>query len=132
MAGFGDDNLPYVTLTYTNGHGYNMTFEVDTSKTDPEVSRVDLTGVDLKKWDWARPVGIPRKSETHGGDDVPIYAIGPMAWLLGGVHEQNYIAHALAYASCVGDNKDHCNHSNSKIPSNVLIVMIFVFLKICL
>jgi alkaline phosphatase len=31
-----------------------------------------------------------------------------MAHLFHGVHEQNYIAHVMAYASCVGQNKEHC------------------------
>jgi len=48
-------------------------------------------------------------SETHGGEDVAIYANGPMSHLFQGVQEQSYIAHAMAYASCVGSNKDHCS-----------------------
>jgi len=31
-----------------------------------------------------------------------------MAHLTHGVHEQHYIAHVMAYAACVGDNKKHC------------------------
>ena len=41
--------------------------------------------------------------ETHGGDDVAIYARGPMSHLFQGVHEQHYIAHVMAYASCIGE-----------------------------
>ena len=39
-----------------------------------------------------------------------IYARGPMSHLFHGVHEQNYIAHVMAYASCVGDysSPDQC------------------------
>jgi len=33
---------------------------------------------------------------------VAIYARGPMSHLFHGVHEQSYIAHVMAYASCVG------------------------------
>ena len=47
--------------------------------------------------------------ETHGGEDVAVYARGPMSHLFHGVQEQNYIAHAMAYASCVGSNKKHCS-----------------------
>ena len=47
--------------------------------------------------------------ETHGGEDVAIYATGPMSHLFHGVHEQSYIAHVMAYASCVGPNTGHCD-----------------------
>ena len=53
---------------------------------------------------------VPLYSETHGGEDVGIYARGPMSHLFHGVHEQNYIAHVMAYASCVGpyNSPDQC------------------------
>jgi alkaline phosphatase len=35
------------------------------------------------------------KSETHGGEDVAIFANGPMSFLLDGAFEQNYIAHVM-------------------------------------
>jgi len=38
---------------------------------------------------------VPRKSETHSGEDVAIYARGPMAHLFHGTHEQNYIARVI-------------------------------------
>lgn len=41
--------------------------------------------------------------ETHSGEDVPIYAMGPMSFLFEGTVEQNYIAHAMAYSACIGD-----------------------------
>ena len=40
---------------------------------------------------------------------MAIYATGPMSHLFHGVHEQNYIAHVMAYASCVGPNTGHCD-----------------------
>lgn len=36
-----------------------------------------------------------------------------MAHLLHGVHEQNYIPHVMAYASCIGANLDHCALASS-------------------
>ena len=44
--------------------------------------------------------------ETHGGEDVGIYALGPMSHLFRGVMEQNVIAHVMAHAACIGDYKD--------------------------
>ncbi len=42
------------------------------------------------------------RSETHGGEDVAIYARGPMGHLFEGTVEQSYIPHAMAYAACIG------------------------------
>ena len=36
--------------------------------------------------------------ETHGGEDVPLYADGPQAHLLRGVLEQHVIFHVMAEA----------------------------------
>ncbi|NXL86806.1 PPBT protein, partial [Alectura lathami] len=52
---------------------------------------------------------VPLRQETHGGEDVAVFARGPMAHLLHGVHEQNYIPHAMAYAACIGPNRAHCS-----------------------
>ncbi|GFV85283.1 hypothetical protein TNCV_929131 [Trichonephila clavipes] len=58
--------------------------------------------------DYLQQATVPRSTATHGGEDVGVYAIGPMAHLFTGVYDQNYIAHAMAYAACIGRNKDHC------------------------
>lgn len=48
-------------------------------------------------------------SESHGGEDVPIYASGPMSHLIHGVKEQHYVGHVMQYASCVGRYSDNCD-----------------------
>lgn len=50
---------------------------------------------------------LPRY-ETHGGEDVPVYATGPGSHLFSGTIEQTYIAHAIAYAACIADDNSHC------------------------
>lgn len=58
--------------------------------------------------------------ETHAGEDVPVYSRGPHANLLSGVFEQNYIAHVICYAACIGPHATYCNNdakSNSGTPS---------------
>lgn len=55
------------------------------------------------------PSTLLLSSETHGGDDVGIFASGPWAHLLSGVVEQNVIPHVMAYAACVGDGETSCN-----------------------
>lgn len=46
--------------------------------------------------------------ETHGGEDVPVYAIGPGSHLFSGTVEQTYIAHAIAHAACIAEDNSHC------------------------
>ena len=57
------------------------------------------------------PAGVPFEPgyETHSGEDVAVYARGPMAHLFKGVREQHFVAHAMMYASCVGSNQELCN-----------------------
>lgn len=54
------------------------------------------------------PSNAPLKSETHGGDDVGVFALGPWSHLFTGVYEQNIIPHVMAYASCIGNGLSAC------------------------
>ena len=49
---------------------------------------------------------VPNYYETHGGEDVSIYASGPMSHMIRGVMEENVIAHVMAYAACVGEYEE--------------------------
>lgn len=49
------------------------------------------------------PATVPLSSETHGGDDVGVFAVGPHSHLFTGVIQQNLIPHMMAYASCLGE-----------------------------
>ncbi|KAK2496745.1 hypothetical protein MC885_012820 [Smutsia gigantea] len=51
--------------------------------------------------------------ENISAVDYAVFAKGPMAHLLHGVHEQNYIPHVMAYAACIGVNRDHCASASS-------------------
>ncbi len=41
---------------------------------------------------------VPARNDTHGGEDVPIYATGPGAALFHGVQEQSFVYHAAVFA----------------------------------
>ena len=41
---------------------------------------------------------MPARNETHAGEDVPIYATGPGAWMIHGVQEQSYVYYAMREA----------------------------------
>ncbi|XP_059170507.1 alkaline phosphatase-like [Physella acuta] len=83
------DGKPYTTILYADGPGYH-------------VPRPIVTDVDTHDKSYISQSGVPLSSETHGGEDVAIFAQGPQSFLYTGVHEQNYIPMVMAYASCVG------------------------------
>lgn len=51
----------------------------------------------------------------------PFYFAGPYAHLFHSVHEQNYVAHVIAYAAKIGD---YDNSPNSGISNHVLIAVV--------
>lgn len=79
----GLDGKPYTTLAYANGPG------------GWRDERPDITDVDTSVTDYRYQAMIPLYSESHSGEDVVIYAIGPNAHLIRGVVEQNYIFHVM-------------------------------------
>ncbi|XP_059170475.1 alkaline phosphatase, tissue-nonspecific isozyme-like [Physella acuta] len=83
------DKLAYTTILYANGPGYRR-------------PRQDVTKVDTSSATYVSQSAVPMAKETHGGEDVGIFATGPQSFLYTGVHEQNYIPMVMAYASCVG------------------------------
>jgi alkaline phosphatase len=91
-VGMGDepakdaDGLPYTTLSYANGPG-------------AAGGRRDLTAVDTTDPDFLQPALVPLKGESHGGDDVGVWARGPDASAVRGSIEQNTIFHLLLQAN---------------------------------
>ncbi|OWF42955.1 alkaline phosphatase-like [Mizuhopecten yessoensis] len=95
------DGIPFTTLLYGNGVSYDWG------------NRTNVSAVDTTDNDYLQVAAAPRSSETHGGEDVSIYARGPMSHLIHGVHEQHYIAHVMTYAACVANNKHRCDNIQS-------------------
>ncbi|CAL8109404.1 unnamed protein product [Orchesella dallaii] len=109
FAGTGSDELPYTSLSYANGPG---------AKNGTAEHRYDISTDPIEEVTYEQVPLVPLDSETHGGEDVMIFAKGPFAHLLTGVHLQSYIPHVMAYASCVGSGAvyDGCN----TIPSSTV------------
>ena len=101
------DGLPYTTLSYMNGRGmHDLGSEGDADavkKLEVNVGRKDITEINTQLPGYHQEALIPRHSETHGGEDVGIYAIGPGAQWLTGVNEQNMIFHVIAQSLFVQD-----------------------------
>ncbi|XP_048879840.1 alkaline phosphatase, tissue-nonspecific isozyme [Brienomyrus brachyistius] len=97
------DHKPYTSILYANGPGYKVV----------DGMRENITTVNYTENNYQAQAAVPLNMETHGGEDVAIFSKGPMAHLLHGVQEQNYIPHAMAYAACIGENTKHCQSSGS-------------------
>ena len=82
------NGLPYTTLGYANGPGYAGA-----------AGRPDLAAVDTTDPDYLQEAVVPKRSESHGGDDVGVWARGPGANAVRGSIEQNTIFHLLLQAS---------------------------------
>lgn len=105
--------LPYTTISYANGPGYisgfnRREYNPATEGTVPAhyeggAERPDLTNVDTTQSTYLQEAAVPMSAETHSGEDVGIYALGPNAHLFHGIQEQHVIYHVMADA--LGLNK---------------------------
>ncbi|XP_014362963.2 membrane-bound alkaline phosphatase [Papilio machaon] len=97
----GDDGVPYMTLSYANGPGYRAPAD--------GVGREDVTQDDYHKAEFKAPAGVPLESETHGGEDVAVFARGPQHAMFAGLYEQSQLPHLMAYAACIGPGLHACD-----------------------
>ena len=81
-----EDGKPYTTLGYHNGRGAY------------EGERPELTDSIAESIDHMQQAAIPTRSETHGGEDVALFAAGPWAHLATGTMEQNVVFHIIDHA----------------------------------
>ncbi|XP_045594862.2 alkaline phosphatase [Procambarus clarkii] len=111
------DGLPYTTLMFATGPGYNYTWD------GHKVTRPNLTGVDTGHKDYVSLAAVPTvdNKETHGGEDVAVFATGPMSHLFHRVHEQTFVAHVMAFSACIGPYKDTCTRLLKESAKDVVI-----------
>ncbi len=83
------DGKHYTTLSYATGPGSILLGQKEKGQ------RHEPTPDEVADLNYKQQSAIPNRSETHGGQDVTIYAKGPHAYLFGGVVEQNYIFHVI-------------------------------------
>jgi len=91
----GDDGKPYGVIGYLNGPGSVLKKQDDGTFSG---SRSALTEEQVTDKDYLQEALVPLASETHSGEDVPLFAVGPWAHLFGGSTEQNMIFHVMIYA----------------------------------
>ncbi|KAM3955472.1 membrane-bound alkaline phosphatase-like [Aphomia sociella] len=97
----GNDGIHYMTLSYANGPG---------ARPHVDGARVDVTqDTDFGDLRWRSHAEVPQDEETHGGDDVAVFALGPHHEMFTGLYEQSRIPHLMAYAACIGPGLHYCN-----------------------
>ena len=102
----GSEPQPYTTISYANGPGFNFHYNTTTGFWN------NLNNTNTQADDFQMMATFNTDYETHGGEDVSAYAIGPQAHLISGVHEQSYVAHLMAYAGCLRPDDLSCPPSN--------------------
>jgi len=115
------DNMWFYTLSYASGPGYS-------EHTNPSGGRVNPRGNRYTDPTFRRPSTVPEEEETHAGEDVGVYASGPYSHLFTGVYEQNFINHAIMYATCLDvDNykqNPQCNNASAKFMSSWMLIVV--------
>ncbi|MCG6573009.1 alkaline phosphatase, partial [Acinetobacter baumannii] len=96
---------PYTTLSDANGPGYTgannaqpagpKKYPHEPSSSEPASGRPDLTHVDTEAPSYMQEALVPTKSESHGGEDVGIWATGPGSAAFRGTLEENVIYHVI-------------------------------------
>ncbi|MDX2427323.1 MAG: alkaline phosphatase [Xanthomonadales bacterium] len=81
-----DDKKPFTTLGYYVGPGAAWV-----GGPRPDLSEVDT----VNDKNYIQQAAIPAEDDTHGGEDVAVYARGPGAEYIHGVMEQNEIFFAM-------------------------------------
>ncbi|XP_077058521.1 intestinal-type alkaline phosphatase [Siphateles boraxobius] len=110
-----EDGKSFTNALYGNGPGYQIAND----------TRPDMNDTISSSDAYLQQAAVPLDSETHGSEDVAIFAKGPMAHLFHGVQEQSYIPHAMAYAACI-EPYTACLHENHGVCSqfNLLLLML--------
>lgn len=102
--------LPYTTLVYANGPGNTGASDAQPTGSKryphgpkkllaPANGRPDLAAVDTSAPDYMQEALVPLAAESHGGEDVGIWARGPGSDAVRGTLEQNAIYHILVQAT---------------------------------
>ncbi|XP_054426595.1 intestinal-type alkaline phosphatase-like [Pteronotus mesoamericanus] len=85
------DGKTYTSILYGNGPGFAMN----------DGPRPNVSDSEIRVPNYRQQSAVPLSDETHGGEDVAVFARGPQAHLVRGVQEQSFVAHVMAFAACL-------------------------------
>lgn len=89
--------VPYTVVGYLNGPGYRNGVRAD-PRLDPFPGRGGLIPDGPWHQAYFQESAVPLGSETHSGEDVAIYAVGPGAELVKGTVKNTHIFHVMKSA----------------------------------
>ncbi|KAJ8933031.1 hypothetical protein NQ314_014271 [Rhamnusium bicolor] len=103
----GEPERPFLTLAYANGPGFNYHYTPTNTSNATFPWRDSSIDENRLNDPYYQHIGaFNTKDETHGGEDVAVFAKGPNSNLIRGVIEQNYIALLISYSGCFGPQAD--------------------------
>lgn len=91
------NGVPYTVLGYHNGPGYRGSARVD-PRADTFAGFLGVTPNGPSHPAYFQEAAVPLGSETHSGEDVAIYAIGPGAERVRGTVKNTHIFHVMKKA----------------------------------
>lgn len=91
------DGVPYTALVYGNGPGYRGTPRVD-PRADPFPGRGGVIPTGPAHPAYFQEAPVPLGSETHAGEEVAIYAVGPGADMVRGTVKNTFVYEVMARA----------------------------------
>jgi alkaline phosphatase len=92
-----NNGVPYTVLGYHNGPGYRGASRVD-PRVDGFRGFAGIVPTGPSHPAYFQESAVPLGSETHAGEDVTIYAIGPGADLVAGTVKNTHIFHVMKRA----------------------------------
>jgi alkaline phosphatase len=91
------DGRPYTTLNYASGPGHKEGTVQEKKGKDISV-RPDPSKTDTTDPNYLQEAMVPLSAETHGGEDVAIFATGAGSYLVRGSMEESWIFYVMAEA----------------------------------
>lgn len=117
-AGTSDkDSKPYLSLSYATGPGFEAYYKLPEGRVDPTSVLGDAATPAKEK---TCSASVPMTEGVNGGEDASVYASGPWAFMLSGGYEQNFVAHAITFASCI---TDVCGGASSVVLSAAAVLL---------
>lgn len=126
--------MAYETIMYANGPGFydHLSNNTALGATPNNFWRnlSTLTVEQRQSPTYRHMATVPLKDESHGGEDVIVFATGPGSSLVRGVFEQNYLAFVMSYAGCMGPAKNFDNTCTSAASPAVVSIPLLIILAV--